>query len=519
MARIVVNELLYDPEGTDTGNEWIEIYNAGDQNINLDGWQIQKAGSAYETVFVFPSYVLRAGRFVLVGESNIVHAQFYANLAFQNGGSATDGVRIVSADETYTDTVLYDEPNTSNLIDDHGVAGVSFAPDVPSGFALARISDGWDTDDNNRDFIGEANPTPGYPNRLYCDYGISNVRAELDTGSLGVSITNYSSLTPNSSGLLEISIDTVLVETIDIAPIAGKDSLLLELSLSIPDNCNIRIKVTLANDPNPDNDIFNLQIGSTALPLVKLNEVMYDPLIGNPEWIELLVQGSQNKRNSYVIRDRAGNSFSFELANPHSSYVVLCSSLSGLILAHPECDSTVVIQTTSWAALNNDGDSIYLEDDSGVVIDSLIYVNGASPKGISLERNPVDSEFWRRCSDPLGSTIGRENSSVANPPSFHGRVYLEGSPFSPRQGEQLLIHYQSMTSETRASVSIFDLRGRKQVSLLHNELIEQSGTISWDGKSSTGTVCKRGLYILLWESQDSGGGRVWRREYSFVIKA
>ena len=29
VAQVVINEVLYDPTGSDTGNEWIELYNSG----------------------------------------------------------------------------------------------------------------------------------------------------------------------------------------------------------------------------------------------------------------------------------------------------------------------------------------------------------------------------------------------------------------------------------------------------------------------------------------------------------
>ena len=175
-GNVVINELLYDPVGTDTGYEWIELYNNGTEDINLEGSEVQVAGPSFNTVFTFPHYILRAGRFVLIGEQNISQAVFITNLVMQNGGGTTDGVRFISADGFYTDTVLYDSPNSNNLTNDYGNTATVFAPDVLPGFSLARIVDGRDLNNCETDFIAEENPTPGLPNRTPLDYALSNTQ-------------------------------------------------------------------------------------------------------------------------------------------------------------------------------------------------------------------------------------------------------------------------------------------------------------------------------------------------------
>ncbi|MBN2368566.1 lamin tail domain-containing protein [Candidatus Woesearchaeota archaeon] len=42
-AELRISEIMYDPEGSDTGREWIELYNAGNDSINLSGWRFREA--------------------------------------------------------------------------------------------------------------------------------------------------------------------------------------------------------------------------------------------------------------------------------------------------------------------------------------------------------------------------------------------------------------------------------------------------------------------------------------------
>jgi len=41
---IQINEIMYNPAGTDGGHEWIEIYNKADYEINITGWRLYEQG-------------------------------------------------------------------------------------------------------------------------------------------------------------------------------------------------------------------------------------------------------------------------------------------------------------------------------------------------------------------------------------------------------------------------------------------------------------------------------------------
>lgn len=162
---VVINEVLYDAVGSDTGHEWIELYNAVGETVSLRGWHIERAGTQFVSVFTFPDGVTIApGGFLLVGESAVEGADVSTPLAFQNGGSATDGMRLVNDAGGVVDVLLYDAPNTNGLPDESGNPGMSFAPDVAEGHSLARVPDGADTNASGADFVESADPTPGAAN-------------------------------------------------------------------------------------------------------------------------------------------------------------------------------------------------------------------------------------------------------------------------------------------------------------------------------------------------------------------
>lgn len=163
-GTLVISELYYDHPGADADHEFLELFNGGVEPMSLDGWIVEWAGAAWGEAGVALAGLVPPGRFFLVGGALTgsdfgVTPDLVRAFTFQNGGTATDGVRLRHG--AYTDTVLYDQPNTSGLTAESGWDG-SFAPDVPAGHSLARRVPWLDTDAMT-DF--EERVVPGPTNR------------------------------------------------------------------------------------------------------------------------------------------------------------------------------------------------------------------------------------------------------------------------------------------------------------------------------------------------------------------
>ena len=46
-GKIIINEIIFDPKGADEGKEWIELYNTGEEDVFLDGWDIDPDSGNY----------------------------------------------------------------------------------------------------------------------------------------------------------------------------------------------------------------------------------------------------------------------------------------------------------------------------------------------------------------------------------------------------------------------------------------------------------------------------------------
>lgn len=174
-AGVVINELLPDPDGADGGKEWVELYNDSDTAVSLDGWRLESGTSSYGLRFTFDgSHAVPAFGYLVIGGADVPSADVIASgLTLGNVTSSSDAVRLVRADLSIADTVVYGEPNDVGWLDDTGVVATSFAPAPPSDASLARRVDGLDTDRSGDDFHVAPHITPGEPNPepLPCEVG------------------------------------------------------------------------------------------------------------------------------------------------------------------------------------------------------------------------------------------------------------------------------------------------------------------------------------------------------------
>jgi len=59
---------MYDPAGSDSGNEWIEIYNDENFSINLSGWTLFEGDTNHQIQVFQGSFVMQPGEFVILAE-------------------------------------------------------------------------------------------------------------------------------------------------------------------------------------------------------------------------------------------------------------------------------------------------------------------------------------------------------------------------------------------------------------------------------------------------------------------
>jgi hypothetical protein len=182
IEHIRLNEIVADPEGSDTDAEWVELHNGGDIAVRLDRWALEGAKSSWAVQATLPSELeLAPGGFLVIGGPLAGTVDVEASIDLGNAGSNGDGVRLVACDGTVVDTVIYGENNDDGLEDDSGGAATTLAPEMSDGESIARYPDGADTDLHNDDWKVCGTPSPGAEN-AECTGGGGGVVGESPDG-------------------------------------------------------------------------------------------------------------------------------------------------------------------------------------------------------------------------------------------------------------------------------------------------------------------------------------------------
>ncbi|HDZ54239.1 MAG TPA: hypothetical protein ENI19_00925 [Candidatus Nealsonbacteria bacterium] len=98
-SGIVINEILPSPDGPDKDNEWIEIFNQNNFEVNLSDWQIQDMkGKTRTYTFSQETKIIPRGFLILPRPTT--------KITLNNDG---DGLNLVQPNDNIVDQVIYDK--------------------------------------------------------------------------------------------------------------------------------------------------------------------------------------------------------------------------------------------------------------------------------------------------------------------------------------------------------------------------------------------------------------------------
>lgn len=305
------------------------------------------------------------------------------------------------------------------------------------------------------------------------------------------------------------------------------------LSIRAGDNHFIAL-VSCAQDRNPLNDTSFVVVQGRAAPQTfVINEIMYDPLSDQNEWLELYYRGSvpldlarwkisdrptASGVNSFTLPDALVGPNSYVLIAADSTVVSRYSNLP----AAGQCVHIIILNRPSGFGFNNDGDAVVIRDPLGTTIDSVWYLPSwhhpdiVDPKGRSLERiNPDlasnDRRNWSTSSSHDGGSPGRRNGIFTSLVPTAASLSVHPNPFSPDGDgceDFCVVRYNLPSATPLIRISIFDARGRLIRYLANTELSGAQGEIVWDGLDESRQRVRIGPYIIYLEGIDVGGGTV-----------
>lgn len=459
LANVVINEVMYNPVSASAGHQWIELYNNKESAVSLQGWKLQTAGAEFSTILVFPDLKIEPYSYLLLGGEYVEGADFYTELTLPDSNNITSGVRLL-APSGCTDTVLYGSPNTYKLPDDVSQPAGEFAPLTPTGYSLSRLSDGYDTDNSEHDWIANPFPTPGYGNVYPVDLALADLQVtEMnDRIRISVKVLNPSPVAvPHNAASLRLFFNNECHGFYQLPELLPEyhSTETIHLDGIAEGYYPVEIRLLYQYDPDLSNNRAETAFIKGASPLI-LNELLFKQTAGNQEWVEIYNRSDKPiVMQDFYLEDAAATRTNFSGIIPPKTYMIICRHKQQFLEFYHYVSADLIIESTSWAILNNDRETLFIADRYGNIFDYTEYTAPASyPPDLSLERiNPYDDDsLWDRCIHPKMSTPAAPNSRL--PLSYDLSIAESGFQV---EGNQLL-HRVRVTNAGYLTIKEFFIR-------------------------------------------------------------
>ncbi len=436
-STLILSEIMFYPQ---TGpNEFIELYNYSEtESIDINSFKIKYSTSNPDLIIdAGEGTILPPKSFAIILEGDyVVGSGIYDGLipaealvvkisdnSFGASGMANTENRpiwLLSAADDTLESYFYSANNVQGRSDEKKI----------------MIKDSSQTNWANSIFT---NGTPGFTNSVtpvQFDLQLASLTFQPSNPTEGDDVTvtakvknigtssadNYAIEIYNDANFDSTADPGEIIFTQQYTSLASGDSITASTIMnSLPaGNYQIISNVLFTPDEKPDNNelikSFNVFPPGNNFNDVVINEIMYAPSTGEPEWVELY-NGTSSPINlkKWKFSDAAS---SVTITNtdkfiPANGFIVLTADSS--ILNFYNVPSAII--KLSLPALNNTGDAVVIKDSLGVLIDSLSYLpswggntGGKSLERISTEESSVDPSNWGTSTNLFKATPGLINS-------------------------------------------------------------------------------------------------------------
>jgi hypothetical protein len=445
---IVINEIMYTPSGGEP--EWIELFNTHDDSINLKDWTISDILTTPSEVKISEEVFMQGNSYLIISRDTSIYNYHrlipakVVRLNIPNLNNDFDGVVLKDKRGLRMDSVFYQS-------DWGGTSGYSL--ERRDKDASSTLQNNWGSS------IDIEQSTPGRINSITVkeyDLSVTEVSFEPrfpvlgDNVSVSAKVKNFGQALAESFSVQFYILDEADKSTVTLlaSNIGGmlqpEDSVNITSSNAVENlSGDMLIGVNIIYEL--DEDTLNNYTEKKLKPgfrqnIILINEVMYAPAGGEPEWFELVNVSS----DTLNLKDW---SVSDVLTTPTKSYLtnedffvapgeyLIISRSSSIQNFYPEINSKII--EAAFGTLGNTSDGIMVYDFRDAIIDSFFYKsawggrNGYSLERVSLEAATNDSSNWATSLSISKATPGAVNSLFFIPPYNRHDAVINEIMFDP----------------------------------------------------------------------------------------
>jgi hypothetical protein len=527
---VIISEIMADPvpQVSLPGKEYLEITNRSGYSFSLKNWKLISEG----LTVVFPDITIQHSDIGILCslQDTLLFKKYGKVIGLKQFPALTDAGKVICLTDS-----------TGTLI--HGVEYSSdwYGDDLKSagGWSLEMIDlqFPFNYEANWKSSSSRSGGTPGMPNSVAASnpdisfYGITNVYS-LD--SLNISI-GFSEPVINLNG----SSRSIKIDGKDIADIYPADPLFRRFSV-IPADPLIRGKVykseisadikDFAGNSTQNRDY---SFGLSETPIkgdIKFNELLFNPLPGDPDYIELyncsdkIIDASRLKLVS-VNEATSDTSVIIPVSTDNrcimpGTYYVITSERQKIIDRYLSSVPENLFEISPLPAMPDDDGTLILFNGELDVIDKVSYNEKmhytllSGFEGIALEKtgkcnSSGEAVNWHSATENSGwGTPGGLNSVYFESFNQQEKVTLSSTRITPDNDgfeDFLTINLMLEGNENVVSVSVYDETGSYVRKIVSNMLTGSETVLIWDGTADDGTSVNSGIYIILINLFDEKG--------------
>lgn len=464
-GTVLINEIMYSPINSEP--EWIELFNISDDSINLKNWNVTDIFTTPATAKIVDDVYIKGKSYLVLAKDTTI--LFYHRLIpskliklnlpvlnndvdgvilKDNRGMAIDSVKYFSdwggTNGKSLERISINSP--SNLSGNWG-SSVDIELSTPG-----RINS---TTPKQFDLsIADISFTPRFP------VSGDNVFVNAKVKNNGSSYTNNFSIEFWIDSDSNQVIDQLLSKT-DGLNLAANDSSTFVSTNSI-NNLTSKIltavKVIFSNDEDTFNNYYekSVQPGFAEKTII-INEVMYAPAGGEPEWIELVNISEQPiDIKDWSVSDILTTPTKIFITNSSleilpGEYFVIAKDTS-FYNFYSGVNYKVILKI--FGSLGNTEDGVMIYDFRNGIIDSLLYKSSWGGKnGYSLERLSFnlptnDSSNWITSLSTNRSTPGKVNSINNIPQYKRNDIVINEIMFEPDIDNSEFIEFLNLSNDS-----------------------------------------------------------------------
>ena len=539
---VIISEIMADPLPPVSlpAEEYLELKNNTGFSIDITNWKLIAGGQS----ITFPGYSIGPGEYLIACDDD--------DTAYFSGYGRIIGLKPFP--------VLTDGGKLLVITDSSGnmVHGVEYSDDwygdvlkSEGGWSLEIIdtSHPFHCDNNWRSSVSRTGGTPGKINSVAGTNidrsfrGLTNV-FPADEKTILVSFSEPVRNLTEIKGKNIIGVNKMVTSEI-IDPLGRKLIAGIDNSL----NQGVIYRLSLPSGlMDFSGNLIEKRYATFGLPEtavrgdIVFNELLFDPLPGGPDYIELINNSGKTIDASKlyfasVIDATADTSSVLAVSEeprcilPGALYT-LTNGRESLLKRYGSSVDSNIFEVAQMPSMPDDGGHLLLYNrqldliDEVKFSDEMHYPLLSETEGISLEKiNPrgssTDSKNWHSASESSGwGTPGAPNSVLTGTISTEDEVIFSSSRITPdNDGNEdvLVMDFSFSGIDNILSVTVFDEGGNRVRRLAENQLAGSGASVTWDGTADGGSLVERGIYIVFISVYDySGKIQKWKRVCSVL---